>query len=657
MRKYLVLIYLCFTFGNVQAQQPYADSLKNVFLHSKEDSTKCFALDRLSYYYSYLYPDSALYYADTLIKFSEKQNYLPGKAMGYVCKGEAIDRVASYPEALEAAYQGLEIAKTLNSHRLSVMGRAYSLIGHLNNMTGNRKEALGYFHSAIRLLEASNEFPEELCLAHSSMAFCMYENGNTDSALYYIREGNSILKSQGNLKYSGIWFYLFLGNVYMNNSSNIDSAGYYFREGIKENKKSNLPFIEVILYNSFANFFYKKKEMDSCIYYAQKSLTLCQTYKYKNYELVASNFLSRVYDKINIDSAYKYIKIMVAANNEINDANRVRQFQKVATDVEKKERELKDAKTRFQNSLKLYGLITLLSFFVLIAIIFWRNNRHRRKANALLTQKTEKLEQALTELKSTQAQLIQSEKMASLGELTAGIAHEIQNPLNFVNNFSDVNRELLTELKDEMDKGNTEEAKAIANDVIENEQKINHHGKRADAIVKGMLQHSRKSTGQKEPTDINALCDEYLRLAYHGLRAKDKNFNAEFKTDFESILPKVNVVSQDIGRVLLNLINNAFYAVNEKKKSGIVNYEPTVSISTKKLNGKVEVKVSDNGNGIPKNIVDKIFQPFFTTKPTGSGTGLGLSLSYDIIKAHGGEIKVNTIENEETEFKIQLPFN
>jgi signal transduction histidine kinase len=272
-----------------------------------------------------------------------------------------------------------------------------------------------------------------------------------------------------------------------------------------------------------------------------------------------------------------------------------------------------------------------------------------------VTERTAELKQSLEDLRSTQSQLIQSEKMASLGELTAGIAHEIQNPLNFVNNFSEVNDELISELVEEVDKGNTEEVKTIANDIKQNLEKINHHGKRADAIVKGMLQHSRAATGQREPTDINKLTDEYLRLAYHGLRAKDKSFNAEIKTDFDETIGKINIIPQDIGRVILNLINNALYAVSEKQKQNVNGYEPTVAVSTAKQNGKVEIKIKDNGNGIPKNIVDKIFQPFFTTKPTGQGTGLGLSLAYDIIKAHGGEIKVQTKEGEGSEFIIQLP--
>ncbi len=266
-----------------------------------------------------------------------------------------------------------------------------------------------------------------------------------------------------------------------------------------------------------------------------------------------------------------------------------------------------------------------------------------------------KLAETHETLKSTQAQLIQSEKMASLGALTAGVAHEIQNPLNFVNNFSEVNNDLIEELKSQKSKLKTEEQDEILNDIFQNNEKINHHGKRADAIVKGMLQHSRTSTGQKEPTNLNNLCDEYLRLSYHGMHAKDKSFNADFKTDFDESIRKIVVIAQDMSRVLLNLFNNAFYAVNEKKKTAGENYKPTVSVKTKKLDDTIEITVKDNGNGIPQNIIDKIFQPFFTTKPTGQGTGLGLSLSYDIIKAHGGELKVESKEGEGSEFVIQLP--
>ncbi len=288
----------------------------------------------------------------------------------------------------------------------------------------------------------------------------------------------------------------------------------------------------------------------------------------------------------------------------------------------------------------------------------WSVNELKEKNKALerkVAERTEELRISFENLKAAQSQLIQSEKMASLGELTAGIAHEIQNPLNFVNNFSEVSNELIDEMMEEIDNNDLEEVKAIAGDVKQNLDKINHHGKRADAIVKGMLQHSRSSDGKKEPTDINALADEYLRLAYHGIRAKDKSFNAALKTDFDESIGKVNIAAQDVGRVILNLITNAFYAVDEKKLSAAENYEPTVTVSSKKNAEKIEIKVADNGNGIPKSALDKIFQPFFTTKPTGQGTGLGLSLSYDIVKAHGGELKVETNMNEGTQMRIILP--
>ena len=266
------------------------------------------------------------------------------------------------------------------------------------------------------------------------------------------------------------------------------------------------------------------------------------------------------------------------------------------------------------------------------------------------------LQKSLEELKAAQAQLIQSEKMASLGELTAGIAHEIQNPLNFVNNFSEVSNELIDEMTEQLEKGNTEDAKAIASEVKMSLEKINFHGKRADGIVKSMLHHSRTSNNKKEPTDINALADEYLRLAFHGMRAKDMSFNSAMKTDYDESIGLIKIISQDVGRVILNLITNAFYAVTEKKKIHQDGYEPTIAVSTKKIGNKIEVKVKDNGTGIPQKALDKIFQPLFTTKPTGQGTGLGLSLSYDIVtKGHGGELKVETKDGEYTEFSIILP--
>jgi len=307
-----------------------------------------------------------------------------------------------------------------------------------------------------------------------------------------------------------------------------------------------------------------------------------------------------------------------------------------------------------------YGLIFL---FIIWRVHLYQQKitirRERERTQQKELEQAKEIEKAYQELKSTQQQLIQSEKMASLGELTAGIAHEIQNPLNFVNNFSEVNTELIKEIQDErrktQDKRDEKLEDDLLQDIVQNQEKINQHGKRAADIVKGMLQHSRSSSGVKEPTDINALADEYLRLAYHGLRAKDKSFNATMKTDFDKSIGNINIIPQDIGRVILNLINNAFYAVNEKARQNITEYEPTVSVSTKKEGNKVLISVKDNGNGIPDKIKEKIFQPFFTTKPTGQGTGLGLSLSYDIVKAHGGAIEVISTEGTGSNFLLTLP--
>src|SRR6266536_1204924 len=390
---------------------------------------------------------------------------------------------------------------------------------------------------------------------------------------------------------------------------------------------------------------------------------------YKNRIMDAGNLLAELYEQKNIKESLRYYKIAAAAKDSIYSREKIQAFQTITFDEQEHQKEIQEAKTAYQNKIRQYALLAGFGVFFIIALILYRNNLYKQKANIILKKQKQKIENTLTELKATQAQLIQSEKMASLGDLTAGIAHEIQNPLNFVNNFSEVSNELLDEMKTELATGNGQEAIVIANDVKQNLDKIIHHGKRADAIVKGMLQHSRVSTGQKELTDINALSDEYLRVGFHGMRAKDKSFNAILETDFDKSIKKINIVPQDIGRVLLNLFNNAFYSVHQKQTltdfeslSGLNSYEPTVSVSTKRFNspsgdggGKIEIHVRDNGVGIPQKIVDKIFQPFFTTKPTGQGTGLGLSLSYDIIKAHGGEIKVETEEGESAEFTVQLP--
>ncbi len=456
-----------------------------------------------------------------------------------------------------------------------------------------------------------------------------------------------------------------LGDIYSVLNDESMSMNYYYKSLQTSTENNNRTTLSR-LYFRLIRYHLGKGNKDSALYYSLKNLALLQTLgQVSGREVNLGDGYENVYlaYKLNkqFDSAFKYQGLALLTKDSLNSIriNNLAEFQKLTFSEQLRLENLAKEKRLYQSRVRIYTLLAGLGIFLLIALILFRNNRQKQKANKVL-------EKTLAELKSTQSQLIQSEKMASLGELTAGIAHEIQNPLNFVNNFSEVSNELIDEMKTEFKKGDTTEGFAIADDIKQNLEKINHHGKRAADIVKGMLQHSRSSSGVKEATDINALCDEYLRLSYHGLRAKDKSFNATMITDFDESIGNINIVPQDIGRVVLNLINNAFYAASSKgvlsdlpSAGGFLDpgykHVPTVWLSTKKVGDKVFISVKDNGPGIPQKILDKIFQPFFTTKPTGQGTGLGLSLSYDIVKAHGGEIKVETKDNAGSEFVISLP--
>ncbi len=411
-------------------------------------------------------------------------------------------------------------------------------------------------------------------------------------------------------------------------------------------------------YTTLAGFFKVTNQPDSCIYYGNKGLTEAQAIGYQKGILNAADLLAEASESKDIREALYYYKIAKEANETLYGVKKVQALQRIVADEQERQREMEAQRVAYQTQLKQYAFLAGLGVLLLIAFILYRTNKQQKKANNLLHRQKEeinlqrdKAEKALTELKSTQAQLIQKEKLASLGELTAGIAHEIQNPLNFVNNFSELSVDLVKDLKEEIEKP-TQDKEYIGelfDDLSQNQEKINHHGKRASSIVKGMLEHSRASTGDRVPTDLNKLADEYLRLSYHGMRAKDGSFSADYVLIADENLPLINVVSQDIGRVLLNLINNAFYAVS-KKEGG------KVTVSTKALDNAIEIKVKDNGTGMSEDVKAKIFQPFFTTKPTGEGTGLGLSLAYDIVtKGHGGTLEVESTEGEGTIFTVKLP--
>jgi signal transduction histidine kinase len=483
-----------------------------------------------------------------------------------------------------------------------------------------------------------------------------------------------------------------------NEKSNYDEGLAYNLLAMKQFEKVSVsPFLSEVS-RSIAQHYQRSGEFEKALQYAVEAYKWGLRSNRANNAIDASLTLSEIYEQASqTQKANEFLKIHVNLRDEYDALNASKRFEdaELRSLLESRNREIADLEKnrliqeqeRQNQRLWIFSISGALITAIFLTIILYRNAQSRKMANVILNQQKQEIENTLSQLQATQTQLIQSEKMASLGELTAGIAHEIQNPLNFVNNFSDLNSELVEELREEVEKGNMQEAKAIINDIKENEGKILHHGKRADGIVKGMLQHSRTGGGEKEPTDINALADEYLRLAYHGLRAKDKSFNADFKTELDPDLPKVNVVPQDIGRVLLNLINNAFYAVFTKAASdpepvegrdadskshastssalSQSDYKPTVILSTKRVDsplgaggsgGSIEISIKDNGPGIPDDIKDKIFQPFFTTKATGEGTGLGLSLSYDIVnKGHGGTIDVKSKEGEGSEFLIILP--
>jgi signal transduction histidine kinase len=594
-------------------------------------------------------------YGQQGIQLSQKLGYREGVAYCTRSLAMGLWGVGNYSNALQAGINALHLYEELQDEENIAF--THYVLANIYRDFGDYKRALEAVRKGFEIYKAlgANDI-----IGHAITGSIYDLQDHLDSAFYHVRMAFELNKLINDGKWG--WLYYLQGNIYRKKMQ-YDSAMHYYRAALT--LVQNKDIIET--YNGLAILYDEIGKTDSCIYYASQVL---QKWRYVSYQrgiLQSANILADAYKKINQrDSAIKYFELSVALNNNMFNQRHEREIQNIAFNEQLRVGEESRARKEYQNTIKMYAVVTAGLFFLGVASLLWRNNQHKKKANQLLLQQKGQIEGTLQELKATQSQLIQSEKMASLGELTAGIAHEIQNPLNFVNNFSEVNKELVDELQQELKAGKIEDAIEISNGIKANEEKINHHGKRADAIVKGMLQHSRSSSVVKEPTDINALCDEYLRLSYHGLRAKDKSFNAKFETDFDSSLPKLNVVPQDIGRVVLNLISNAFYAVNEKSKStpqppgGVESYRPMVTVKTgitKSPAGElgVEIAVQDNGKGIPESIKEKIFQPFFTTKPTGQGTGLGLSLSYDIVNAHGGELKVETKEGEGSEFVIQIP--
>ena len=589
------------------------------------------------------FPHLGLYTYEKLYSLSERKKDEVIKAFALCFAGHGYRLSGNYIKGPE--FHNKAVAAAEKTGNPIVLALSKILMAHLYKDREDYKKATQLYLAANQINPSLPNARKIIMWSRGNLSRVYLDNNQLDSSLYYALNITTGRDTAFYLQRS----YPEVASTY-SKMGNMAEATKYFYLAISVAEQSLLTKQTQLLYLSFAEHFRRTHQIDSSLHYAKKALALVDNTAFSYLSLAPAKLLMDIYQQTNADSTLKYLKIYTAANDSLNSKRANEQLQMMTFEENQRQQNALTKKTAYQNKVRATFLWAGLLLFSLIAIFLYRNNLQKQKANKAL-------EKSLAELKATQSQLIQSEKMASLGELTAGIAHEIQNPLNFVNNFSEVSKELIDEMNIELDKGEFEEAKAIANDIKQNLEKINHHGKRADAIVKGMLQHSRSSSGVKEPTDINALCDEYLRLSYHGLRAKDKNFNATMKTDFDASIEKINIIPQDIGRVVLNLLTNAFYAVGERLRQaqGDTGYEPTVSVSTKKVDGMVEISVTDNGNGIPQRVLDKIFQPFFTTKPTGQGTGLGLSLSYDIVKAHGGELKVETKEKVGTTFIIQIP--
>jgi two-component system, NtrC family, sensor kinase len=671
------IVILLMTVRSVEAQMPYIDSLKNEINSSADDTTRLLLFEKITGFYSEVNPDSAYYYAGKMLAITKKLDLRIEEIAALGEMGYALLNLGNYPQSLQTLLTGISLAEDPNSEknvltvdfppaddytdrsvsagmqRLARLGRIQQIAGILYGNSGNFQKAIAYYETAIPLAAQSNNF-RVMSITYATLGRAYLSLNRPDSALFNLQKAYDYAIRADYRRYLGSVL-LNIGRVYLAMGKQ-DTAKKYFLNALAESDTHNYYRGIVACNLALADMYKHSNKPDSVLYYVHKGLTIAYPLNAPDLFLRSYTALADFYGKKGIsDSTVKYQSLIIKINDSLFNSKQAQQFQNIDYNAQQQQQGILAAQKEYQNRLQKYLLLGGLTVFLLAAVFLFRSNRHREKTNTTLKRQNEEIETAMAHLKTTQAQLIQSEKMASLGELTTGIAHEIQNPLNFVNNFSEVNKELLMEMKDEINRGNLEEVKSIAGDIIENEQKIIYHGKRADAIVKGMLHHSRASSEKKEPADLNAIVDEYLRLSYQSLQAKEDSFRATIHSSLDPAVGVINIISQDIGRVLLNMYNNAFYAMSEKKKQSPVTFESLISVSTRRLNNKVEIRVKDNGNGIPQKVIDKIFQPFFTTKPTGQGTGLGLSMSYDIIKAHGGELSVESKEGNGAEFIVQIP--
>jgi two-component system, NtrC family, sensor kinase len=610
--------------------------------------------------------DSAIYLLTRSIGIIERNGYALDLGRFYSELGNSYRNKGNYHQALQL----LQSALVLYEREKDEYGKAVALVNvaAIYNDLNELEKSAAVYENAMELAE-KNHFLNVTIYCTSNLASLALSNKTYELCVRYATKAAALAATAGDQSIRAASLSKAARALYFLN--HIPEALEMGRQAIAVADSSSQPFVQLQAYSAFASFRMRQHQYKAAIMLYEKGISLSKSDFYNSVTGDAYEDLSAAYLAIGQPARalvafqkFDQIKDSIRSKENIEKGTKLSmndEFDKKQAVARIEQDKLNAVASRIKNqqvfAILVLGIVVLA--VVIIALIQFRNNRHKQKANKQLGEQNARIEKNLVELRSMQTQLIQQEKMASLGELTAGIAHEIQNPLNFVNNFADLNRELIDELVAERGKPAPSRDEAMENDLISdikaNDEKISQHGQRAAAIVKGMLQHSRKGSGQMEATNINSLCDEFLALAYLGWRAKEKDFFLQINKDFDEGIGQVRIIPQDIGRVLLNLFNNAFYAVAERKKKYAVGYEPTLTVTTKKSGSMTHIIISDNGMGIPAAIKNKVFQPFYTTKPTGLGTGLGLSLSYDIIKSHGGAIELRSDEGVGTQFVISIP--
>lgn len=661
MKKPLpLLIFLLIISHFASAQKSPVDSLQKAYNKNKQDTTLVMLLTMKSTSdYLTTNVDSGMICARQGLALAQKINFKKGEVRAKAAIATFLNISGDLPGSLKITFEALPEAISLNEMR--VVASCYNTRGLTYSTLKDHKKSLDNYYAFLHVTEKYH-YGDLYTVALNNIARQYLDMDRLDSAAWFNQKAYDVSIKKKLLKNIGYPIRNF--GIIRFKKGDMPGAIAYFKKSLADSSAHGNHYLQSEDLRRIAEAYQKLNKTDSVIDYAVRAFGEAKLDRNPDQVQRATTLLTEEYkQRGDFKNAFNYQQITQQAKDSLFSQQKTLQVQNLAFNEEQRKQEAHAEEIAYQNRVRFYVMLGVIGVFILGAGILLYANSQRKKANTLLqsqnrqieTQRKD-LEKTVADLRNTQRQLVQSEKMASLGELTAGIAHEIQNPLNFVNNFSEVSMELLDEMQTELAEGDTDEVAVLAVNIKGNLEKISQHGKRADFIVKGMLQHSRSSTGEKEPTNINVLADEFFKLSFHGLRAKDKSFNAEMVTRFDPNLPKVNVAPQEIGRVLLNMYNNAFYAVNQKTKTAAPGYKPEVSVSTSLENGQVIIKVRDNGNGIPAAIRDKIMQPFFTTKPTGEGTGLGLSLSYDmVVKGHGGKIDIDTKEGEFTEFIVTLP--